>query len=375
MKVLHLIDSGGLYGAEKMLLTLVAEQIKQGLEPMILSAGEPGIGEKAIEAEAKRLGLPVTPWRMKPGLNLKEMRRIIQWSKDQGYDLMHSHGYKFNILAGIWPRKWRRVPLVTTLHGYVHAPRFTKMWVYELLDRLILPRMNAVILVSHSMREELATIMRHAQNLRVVPNGMDIQEVQDSSEQSLSAELQEFLNGHNPVVLGVGRLAPEKGFDTLIESISQLNGSYPDIGLIIVGEGKLRGHLQALAGERGIADKVMMPGFYDQIPALMRHSDVLAMPSKTEGLPMTALEAMAVGTPIVATRVGALPAVLEEGEGGWFVDGSSSNAVSMSLKDCLEDPEKTQSKIGWAKDKAIQSFSSEAMEKAYRDIYQKVFAL
>ena len=89
---------------------------------------------------------------------------------------------------------------------------------------------------------------------------------------------------------------------------------------------------------------------------------------------MTALEAMAVGIPIVATRVGALPAVLKDGEGGWFVDGSSSNAVSMSLKDCLEDPEKTQSKIGWAKDRVIQSFSSEAMEKAYRDIYQKVFA-
>ena len=71
MKVLHLIDSGGLYGAEKMLLSLVQEQVSQGLEPMILSAGEPGIDVKPIETEAKRKGLPLTPWRMSPGLNLK----------------------------------------------------------------------------------------------------------------------------------------------------------------------------------------------------------------------------------------------------------------------------------------------------------------
>ena len=248
------------------------------------------------------------------------------------------------------------------------------MWLYDLLDRLILPRMAAVILVSHSMREELETIMRQAQKLHVVPNGMDIQEVQDSSEQPISSDLQGFLSAHSPVVLGVGRLAAEKGFDALIESVSQLTESYPDIGLIIVGEGKLREQLQALAEERGIANKVMMPGFYDQIPALMRQSDVLAMPSKTEGLPMTALEAMAVGIPIVATRVGALPAVLEQGEGGWFVDSNSSKSVATSLKDCLEDPEKTGSKIRWAKEKVVQSFSAEAMEKAYRDIYQKVFA-
>jgi len=76
VKVLHLIDSGGLYGAEKMLLGLVSEQLKLGLYPLILSAGAPGIEEKALEAEARRLGLPLKLWRMKPGFNLKESLTI-----------------------------------------------------------------------------------------------------------------------------------------------------------------------------------------------------------------------------------------------------------------------------------------------------------
>lgn len=76
MKVLHLIDSGGLYGAEKMLLALVKAQLDQGLEPMILSAGEPNIEEKPLEAEAKRLGLPIISWRMTPELTLSKVGKF-----------------------------------------------------------------------------------------------------------------------------------------------------------------------------------------------------------------------------------------------------------------------------------------------------------
>ena len=94
LKILHLIDSGGLYGAEKMLLSLVKEQVQQGLQPMILSAGELEIDEKPLEAEARRKGLPVTPWRMKPGLNLKESWKILVWAREHGYKLLHSQDRK-----------------------------------------------------------------------------------------------------------------------------------------------------------------------------------------------------------------------------------------------------------------------------------------
>jgi hypothetical protein len=131
LRVLHLIDSGGLYGAERMLLALVAEQIRQGLAPMILSAGDPGIDDKPLETEARRLGLPVTAWRMRPGLNLREAWRIATWARSGRYQVLHAHGYKFNILLALLPRRvrGRDSVFVTTLHGYVRAPFATWLWI------------------------------------------------------------------------------------------------------------------------------------------------------------------------------------------------------------------------------------------------------
>ena len=147
IKVLHLIDSGGLYGAEKMLLALVSEQIKHGIEPMIFSVGEPGIGPKPLEVEASRSGLPVTPWRMKPGFNLMEALKIMRWATDHDYSLLHSHGYKFDILFGLLPIKIRGLPIISTVHGYVKAKFPRKIWFYELLDRIALRSVDHVIFV------------------------------------------------------------------------------------------------------------------------------------------------------------------------------------------------------------------------------------
>ncbi|MYL26833.1 MULTISPECIES: glycosyltransferase [Halomonadaceae] len=372
MKILHLIDSGGLYGAEKMLLTLVTEQIKQGLDPMILSAGEPGIEEKPIESEARRLNVPVIPWRMKPGLNLKEMALIVRWAKDEQYDLMHSHGYKFNILAGIWPRQWRGMPLIATLHGYVHARRFTKMWIYELLDRLILARFSAVILVSESMRDELSGLAFPKTKVIVIPNGMDFQEVDKRATSELDRGLSAFLKQHRPIILGVGRLAQEKGFDSLVEAFALVKNARPDAGLIIVGEGRLKAQLEALSAAKGLTDSVLIPGFCDNTPALMKGADVLAMPSKTEGLPITILEAMAMELAIVTSPVGAIPALLGEEEGGWLLKSRDPSEIARTLLHSLDNPEERNRKVAWSCRQVREVYAAEQTAFEYSNIYKSV---
>lgn len=176
MKVLHLIDSGGLYGAERMLLTLVSEQIKQGLDPVILSAGEHGIHRKPLEVEAEKLGLPLIVWRMRPGLNRSETRKICRWAENWGADLIHSHGYKFNILMALFGRFRRKVRTLSTLHGYVHAPRFSKMWVYELLDRMAINRMDKVVIVGDAMKREFSGRLIRPRGLTTIRNGLPVED-------------------------------------------------------------------------------------------------------------------------------------------------------------------------------------------------------
>jgi len=371
IKVLHLIDSGGLYGAERMLLGLVQEQLKQGLEPMILSAGEPDIGEKAIEAEAKRKSLPFVPWRMTPGLNLRESRKILKWASDNEYDLLHSHGFKFNVLLGTYPEYIRQIPMIATLHGYVHAPLFSKMWLYESLDRIALRLMRGVVLVGEAMKTELPRRLLRGQ-FAVIPNGLNISELEESSLTPLDEPFKSFFASHEPVVLGVGRLSREKGFDRLISGFSELKGEFPKAGLIIVGEGRLREQLEAMIDQLSMKDDVLMPGYCSAVPSLLRKSEVLVMPSLTEGLPITLLEAMSLKTPVVASAVGEIPKVLGGGKGGEILSDGEPKTISTAIGKSVTDKELSARKAHWSCEAVGVHFSSGAMAGHYLAFYQRV---
>jgi glycosyltransferase involved in cell wall biosynthesis len=373
MKVLHLIDSGGLYGAEKMLLSLVQEQVSQGLEPMILSAGEPGIDEKPIEAEARRKGLPLTPWRMSPGLNLKESWKILKWAQKNNYNLLHSHGFKFNVLLGMYPESLRHIPMVVTLHGYVHAPRYSKMWLYESLDRFAIRRMRGVVLVGEAMKKELPGKLSSGHTV-VIPNGLDISELQTLSMSSLDEPFKSFFDTHDLVILGIGRLSREKGFDRLLSAFSGFRKEFPTSGLVILGEGRLRQKFEALIEELGIKNDVLMPGYCSKVPVLLRHATALVMPSLTEGLPITLLEAMSLKTPVIASAVGDIPKVLGDGQGGELLSDVEPATITRALEEAVTNSELSSRKGNWGYEVVRKHYSSEAMADKYRGFYNRVLA-
>lgn len=371
IKVLHLIDSGGLYGAEKMLLSLVKEQVKQGLEPMILSAGEPGIGKKPIESEAERLDLPATALRMKPGLNITDSNKILRWALSDGYQVLHSHGFKFNVLLGGRPLMFRRVPMIATLHGYVHAKRFSKVWFYELLDRLATRFLQRVVLVGEAMTKELPSRLVKSKKVSVIPNGLDVAAIEAEASRPIEQQdILDFVTRYSPIILGVGRLSQEKAFDRLIDAFATVSREYENAGLIIVGEGKQKGALIQQKIELGLEQQVLMPGYCSNVPALQRNADLLVVPSLTEGLPITLLEAMAVGVPALVSSVGEMPDVLGQGEGGFILpENYHHSELSSYIVNCLRDAS-AGSKVVWSQKKVSESYSVEAMELKYRELYQ-----
>lgn len=368
MKVLHLIDSGGLYGAERMLLALVAEQVKQGLEPMILSAGEHEIPRKPLEIEAERLGLPLMLWRMNPGLNHSETRKICEWAESWGVELVHSHGYKFNILMSLFGSFSRKVHILCTLHGYVHAPRFSKMWVYELLDRLAISRLDGVVMVGEAMKKELSTGLMRPRRLTTIRNGLALEDTLRKAVEPLPGALSEFFSTHEPVILGVGRLSKEKGFCHLIDSFREIRQSAPRAGLLIVGDGMLRKDLEEQVAGLGLDGDVCLPGYCDNVPALMARSSALVISSSTEGLPITLLEAMAVRLPVVSTDVGEIPFVLDEGDSGVLIKDPASELVD-ALEITLNETEVTHRKT----ERAFQKVSGELSAREMADQYMRVY--
>ncbi len=371
--MLHLIDSGGLYGAERMLLALVEAQQELGLKPMIFSVGEPGIEEKAIEKEADRLGLPLKTWRMKPGLNRDETLRICQWVDEWGADLLHSHGYKFNILLGLFGRFNKEIPFVATLHGYVHAAMFTRMWVYEKLDRLVLRRINAVVLVGEAMRKELPRALRYSEKVSVIRNGLKVESVLQNAKGPIPEEVDAFIFGHKPVILGVGRLSSEKQFGKLILCFEKLRQRFPKAGLVIAGDGYLREKLEQRVSECALDKHVLLAGYCPNTPAIMAKSNVLAISSATEGLPITLLEAMALRLPVVSTSVGEIPEVLENGVNGVLVTNVEEELVE-AMEKVLSDSNAARERSERANKKLAGELSAQAMAEQYSAVYKRALA-
>ena len=369
LRVLHLIDSGGLYGAERMLLTLAEEQVRQGLDPIILSAGEPGIEDKAIEAEARRLGLPVIPWRMRPGLNLRAAREIIQWAVRKNIQIFHSHGYKFNVLIGAWPKTWRGgISLVTTLHGYVKAPPWTRIALYEFLDRIALRNVDCLVPVAENTRQSLPSSIAQSRRCILVPNGIEKRAPQPSR---LPMQVNEFLCRHEVAFAVVGRFSREKGLDSLILSVARSNGRLAHVGFVLIGDGPLRPELQAQIVDAGLERQFLMPGYFSNVPAMLPHFDGLLMPSRTEGFPITMLEALRARLPIIATAVGSLPSVLGGVPSARLIQAPVNPDELIAAIEEFVTHRPDDAALDQGVERFEKSYTAERMAASYLEVYQQ----
>jgi glycosyltransferase involved in cell wall biosynthesis len=388
MKVLHIIDSGGLYGAEVMLLNLMEEQRRMGLEPILASIGDPGCGEKPLEAEATRRGLRVERIRMRPGPNMAGAMKVLQFARNEKVYILHSHGYKGNILFGLMPRWIRRIPMVTTLHGWTWTGGWSRMAVYEWLDRLSLHFIDRVVVVSEAMKAKVGI-----KDIYVINNGIPI-DTNDSIDSinnnsatnainatnsinainalnAIDAEIVSFCNS-GYTIGSIGRISPEKGYDILLKAISEVSESVHEIRLVILGEGGERGYLEAEVKRLGLDDKVLMPGYVANASRFLPLFKVFVLSSLTEGLPMVILEAMRAGVPIIATRVGGIPEVLENGAAGILIDSGNYLALVKKLKEIISNPTTSSQWSQAAKLRVNSLYSSLTMAENYMGIYKIV---
>lgn len=368
MKILHVIDSGGMYGAEKMLLALVQEQLRQGLEPIILSVGDSNIADKPIEIEAKKQSLPLQVWRMKPGLNIFEAWNIVKWAKSENIQIFHSHGYKFNILLSLIPRFIRKIPLITTVHGYVNPEPYTKMWCYEKVDQMLLRLMDRVVVVSEPMLS-LPCIKNISTNkIKFVNNGIST----DFESAQLPTTMADFISGGAIKIVAIGRLAPEKAFDNLIKTVSSLvTREGVDLRLIIIGEGRERTLLEELITTNSMENNILLAGYFDDAGSIISEFDALVISSSTEGLPITLLEAMRAQSLIISTKVGGIPSVVDD-ECAVLIQPNNNNDLYTALlnihKNNLDITAMKQNAFG----KFKEYFSAEVMAEGYLIVYSSI---
>ncbi len=227
--------------------------------------------------------------------------------------------------------------------------------------RVLTLRVDAAVAVGEASArrlEDFYALGRHS--VRSIPNGVP---------QTLLAFRSP--NGDRLLTIGaVGRLDAMKGFDVLIRAVSRLS----DVRVVIVGEGDERPRLERLATERGISDRVSMPGWDDNPRVRLPEFDAFALPSRSEGFPLALVEAMLAGLPVVASRVGSVAEALNEGKGGLLVEPDDVEGLARALARLRDDPPLRQRLGEKARARAIQEYTAEPMAKAYLSLWKEVVA-
>ena len=166
----------------------------------------------------------------------------------------------------------------------------------------------------------------------------------------------------------LGRFSPEKGLDVLLRALPELEG----VTAVLVGDGPERAHLEELARELGVADRVVLPGWQDEPAAQLRAFDVLVSPSRSEALPLAIVEAMLAGLPVVATDVGSVSEAVVAGETGLLVAPEDAAALAEAILTLRDDPDARRRMGERGRQLAGERFTPEAMAQAFEALYREI---
>jgi glycosyltransferase involved in cell wall biosynthesis len=289
----------------------------------------------AIRERARQWQAPLVEIDDGGPFDWRVVSRTLAACREHDVRIWHGHDYKSNLL-GLLLRRWWPMHLVTTAHGWVERTRRTPL--YYRLDAWSLPRYERVICVSEDIQQQCRDFGVSDEKSILIENAIDTEEFSrtasvDAAKQRLDWPQERFLIG------AAGRLSDEKGFDILVHSIRELVDRGLNVGLVIAGEGKEREALEQLVAHLGLKDRVRLLGFQSDLRPLYEAMDVFALSSRREGLPNVVLEAMALQTPVVSTRVAGVPRLIEDGKNGLLVDLNDQTALTAALERAIMHPE------------------------------------
>lgn len=364
--VAHVLSSFGMGGQERVAFDLAVSQLRAGWEVTALSLAPPPDGPLAAEFRAAGVRVERVA-RPRPGVDPMLVVRLARWLRRHRVDLVHTHN-RMALIYGAPAGRLARAAVVHTKHGKNPAGG-TRLLAGNLAGRLV----DAFVAVS----EETAVVARQRREvpepkLHVIPNGIELGRFHPDPAARERVRRELGIPADARVVGTVGRVAVEKNHALLLRAAAPLLG--PGTRLIVAGDGPLLPALTELAGALGVVPFAHLLGVRRDVPDVLNAMDVLAMSSDTEGLPLVVLEAMATGLPVVSTRVGGIPNVLEEGQTGLLVPAGDEAALRDRIARLLSAPPVSRAFGERARTAAVTQYAAERMQREYLTLYGRVLS-
>lgn len=362
IRVLHLRSSAGFFGAERVIVTLLPRLNDQGVQPVLGCIQNYITGDSSLLEAARHGGIEVTEMRCRSRLDWRTFLDIIDLCQSKDIHIIHTHDYKSHVY-GVFGGLYCRIPRVATLHGWPSNQGIE--WLYRLIERVMLQAIDRVIVVSRTLQEALG----NSPKISVVHNGVD-EMLFHPGGQGLGRERWGLDDEH--FVFGVvARMTPEKGHQVLLEAFAEVIAKEPTARLLLVGDGPEKKGLVQYAEEKGLGHFIRFCGTQTEIERLLRDINCYVSPSDTEGMPMSILEAMATGLPIVATEVGEIGNMLRDGAGCLVRPGAPGELASKMLF-VMQQRTWTKRMGGLARARVVNEYGVARQATVYARIYREL---
>lgn len=369
LHVLQLSAPTALAGAERVMLTFLNNFNRQILSVSVASYLNLNQQDNLFTKAVAQCNIPFHKILIGRNNLLAELWQTINLIKTNHVDILHTHGYRSDI-SGFFAAKYAGIPIVSTIHGWTPISR--KLRAYEALDRWCLKRFDKVFCVSNVIYTALIQSGFSDNHLHYLHNAVDSVAGNSSYD---SGQLREEMGctPQDTLILSVGRLSPEKGLKILLWSFKEKYSDTKNVKLIIAGDGPQRSELEEIVKEIKIAEQVVFTGHRDNIQDYYKVANLFVMPSLTEGFPMALLEAMQAGLPVIATKVGGIPDIIESGVNGLLIEAGNIESLGDALEMMLSDPPRAAQLSRNGKETVKVRYAAEPWARQIESVYLKIF--
>ena len=383
IRVLRVIARLNVGGPALHVSQLAAQLDKRGYETTLV-AGHVGVGEGSMEWVPEELGVhplfvPALQREISPAADLPavlELRRLIRELRPH---VLHTHTAKAGAIgrmAAALSGRARPQVVVHTFHGHVLRGYFSpwKTTFFRQLERSLARMSDALIAVSPEVRDDLVRLgVASDDKISVIRLGLDL-DARAGSSPTARAEIRTNLGiPEERFVAGwLGRMTEIKRTDDLLRAFASLRSTH-EADLLLVGDGPLRPHLEALAGELGIEASCHFLGYREDVGAYLAASDAIVLTSANEGTPVTLIEALAAGRPVVSTDVGGVRDVVGD-DAGFLVEAGDVPAVADRLERLADDPA-LRARLGRAgRERVLDRYSVPRLVDDIDELYRRLLA-
>ncbi len=322
LSVLHTEASRGWGGQEVRILTEARWLASRGVR--VLVAAQP---ESRVLEEARAAGLRAMAVPMRAAWDLRAVARLALAIRSAAIDIVHTHSSVDAWVGGLAARA-TGVPVVRSRHVSIPIGRGVNPVYRWLADR--------VVTSGEAIRKVVLAARLDAGHVIAIPAGVDLDEFAPGP---VDADLRDELAGGGPVIGSVAMFRGSKGHDHLLDAFAAVRAEWPGARLLLVGDGVRRGWVERLVRERALDGAVRLVGFRRDVAALLRLMDCFVLAStRTEGVPQSLLQAMAVGVPVLASAIGGIPEVVAHLRTGLLVVPGDVTGLAGAIASVLRDP-------------------------------------